>query len=158
MSSEALQFVAKAIELTGATFEILEREGLVLIQDGRYEEAKLEFNRALEKASDRRHQADVRNHLGIDLLLSGGLQEAAGEFRSAMSLDPGHARALCNAGVLGMLQNRVFFGMESLMQARQLEPNSAVVLCNLGYAMCHINAFNEAIRLFRQVDSPSSCP
>lgn len=153
LAKDALKHVEKALEVLGESFEVLEREALVLIQDGQYEEAKLELGRAFEKAADRRRQADAKNHLGIDLLLAGNFREAGDEFRSAMSLDPGHARALCNAGVLGILQHRNFFALESLMQARELEPNSAVVVNNLGYAMCLSDAYNEAIKLFRQAIS-----
>lgn len=147
----ALEHVQRALELGGESFETLEREGIVLLQVGRFEEAKLEFGRALGFVTgQRRYEADAKNLLGIDHVLAGELREAADEFRHAMSLDPGHARALCNLGLLWLIQKRHYFGMDSLIQARELEPNSGVILNNVAYSLALSKAYNEAISGFRK--------
>jgi superkiller protein 3 len=149
-SRAALEHVKRALEIGGGSFEILEREGIVLLQGGRYEDARVEFNRALDVAGgSKRCEADARNHLGIDHWLAEEYREALEEFKAAMALDKGHARALCNSGIVQTLQNKMFLGLEAILQSRELEPKNPVILNNLGYALCVSGSCNDGISSFK---------
>jgi spermidine synthase len=68
--------------------------------------------------------ADVHNLLGIDHARNGRMEDAIGEFRQALQLDPGSAAAYWHLGAALASRGSVREAIESLRRSVQLDPNN----------------------------------
>jgi len=151
VSARALQEVDHTLNNGGSTPSNYNRRGLILSRTGQYEPAIEAFQKALELAGGNKlEQADAMNNIGIARFQSGDTKAAMADFLSALRVDSSHGRALCNLGVLYMLQNRTDEALDLLRKAWSVDPKSAAIRSNYGYALCRIQAVNDGIREFRE--------
>lgn len=147
---KAISESQKSLDLDGSSPAHHSQRGLILLRAGRNDEAAKAFEKALEVAnSDRNHQADAHNNLGMAKYASGDVKTAMQNFQQAVKLNPGHGRALANQGVVLIEGKTIVEGLEKLQNAADLDPKSASVNGNLGYALCLAKAPNEGILALR---------
>ena len=143
----ALKAVQTLIALDGRNPTHYSRLGIVMCRQGHPDQAVAHFTQALKLAGDApAAQADAHCNLGVAHVLAGDRAEAGRAFSTTLGLDPGHARALANAGLLQMLGGETDAGLEQLQDAATLDQKSADIQSALGYALCHVGATNEGIR------------
>ncbi len=127
------------------------RMGMVFCLQNQFPEALAAFGYALRLAgSDGAAQADALNNMGVAHALSGDETSAAAQFGNALAQDPGHGRALTNQAVLAAQQGRFDEAVERLQRAAHIDPHSALVRSNHGYALSRMMAINEGIREFKE--------
>lgn len=126
------------------------RMGMLFCLQAQYPEALAAFGYALRLAgSDSLAQADALSNLGVVHALSGDLESAASQFANALAQDPSHGRALTNQAVLLAEQGRFDEAVDNLQRAAHVDPLSALVRSNHGYALSRMLAINEGIREFK---------
>ncbi len=127
------------------------RIGLILCLQGQYADALEAFGYALQQAgADGFAQADALNNLGVAYALAGDNAAAASQFGNALAQGPSHARALTNQAVLLTNQGDFTAAMDRLQRAAHIDPHSASVRSNYGYALSRMQAINEGIREFKE--------
>ena len=93
--------------------------GMALLECGRFDEAIVQLQRALEINAD---VAGVHNNLGIIMARRGQMDEAIVHFQKAVDLQPGFVGALNNLGNALAAKNRFDEAMARLRQALKLSP------------------------------------
>jgi tetratricopeptide (TPR) repeat protein len=121
--------------------------GIAFAQDGRWDQAALQFQQALTLAEGSPSaQADAYTALGVARQADGAAPEAAKSFAAALSLVPGHARALANQGLLQFLDGEKELSLAKIQNAAHLDPQSAGVKAILSFALCRTGDTNMGIR------------
>jgi len=126
------------------------RMGLILCCQEAYADALAAFAEALRLAQGEATQADALNNIGVASALAGDLASAAARFNEALAADPGHGRALTNQALLLSYQGEGEAAVERLQRAARIDPFSALVRSNYGYALSRMLAINEGIREFKE--------
>jgi len=127
------------------------RMGMIFCLQNQYPEALAAFGTALRLAgSEAAAQADALNNLGVAHALSGDRESAAAQFDNALAQEPSHARALTNQAVLLAEQSSFDDASDRLQRAAHIDPHSALVRNNYGYALSRMAAINEGIREFKE--------
>jgi tetratricopeptide (TPR) repeat protein len=120
--------------------------GLVLLKQGKLDEAASEFNQAIALHPD----FVYHYNLGLLLQLQNKLDEAAAECRRAIALDPrepgGH---MCMAGVLWK-QGKIADATVAIRRAVRLDPKSADLHTNLGAVLSTQGKLDDAIVEYHQ--------
>lgn len=96
------------------------------------EPAAVEFRRALEAKPE---SIEARNNLGLVLLQTGQLNEAARQFQQPLELDPQPMEALVNLGGVYLMQRNYSGAISTLREAMRLEPGRLPVLGNLAWLL-----------------------
>jgi Flp pilus assembly protein TadD len=92
------------------------------------------------------------NNLGLLLAKQGGLAEAIEQFREALRIDPGYAKAYFNLGKLYMQESRLDDAVRYFRHAPQLQPGVAEIHENLARTLVRARKareYEEALRLLR---------
>jgi protein O-GlcNAc transferase len=99
-----------------------------------------------------RHPADaaVWRRLGDAQFAAGAYSEAAGSFRRAIALEPGHPRAHHNLGRALVKLAQSGAAIDSYRRAIALEPNYAIAYNNLGMALVVSNCLEEALSCYKR--------
>jgi len=121
--------------------------GLVLLQEGRPEEAMTNFQNALQIQP---YYATAQYNLGTALVQQGLLDEAISHFQKALEMKPDYADADNNLGNAFLQKGNVDDAISHLQQALQLKPNYAEAQYNLGNALLQKNNVGEAIAHYQQ--------
>jgi predicted O-linked N-acetylglucosamine transferase (SPINDLY family) len=123
-------------------------QGVALANQGRYDEAAAEFERALqiEPANAKAH-----SNLGNIHYFRGRYDEAIARYQQAVALKPDYAEALSNLGNLLLLKGRFDEALVSCREAVRLKPNFAGAYLNLGNALREKSQPEESMGAYRQV-------
>jgi tetratricopeptide (TPR) repeat protein len=122
--------------------------GLALSQQGKYDEAIVEFKRALEKDPD---QAYVHGNLAEALGKTNKLDEALTEYQKAIAIKPDDAAMYTNMGVLLGKMNKPQESQEAFKKAASLNPGSAAQnFYNLGATLVNSGKVPEGAEAFKQ--------
>lgn len=114
-------------------------------------------SRSGNQAAPARDNADANKSLalifqqGQEALNYGRLDEAEGDFRQILALDPQAGGAYANLGVVYMRRKQWSKALESLRQAAHLLPQVAGIRLNIGLAYYRQNEFLQAIPFFESV-------
>src|SRR5579883_1980057 len=127
----------------------LNRLGLALIDTGKPDEAIPYFSQVLS-SNDSALKADAHNNLGIAHCYAGRIQEGRKEFMAALDIEPWHGHAMANLGILLLRDNKKEEAVEQLTLASHLDPESALVHTDLGYAFARDREMNVSIHEFRE--------
>jgi serine/threonine-protein kinase len=144
---EAVRYLSAAVALRpdspGAHLNL----GLVLSEQGRYDEALACFRKAIELDSK---YAQAHNNLGITLKEKGLLDEAIASYRRALTLDPRNAYAHTNLGVALKDRGQIDAAVASCRKAVELSPKDARTHLNLGAVLLARGRLDEAIACDRK--------
>jgi Flp pilus assembly protein TadD len=121
--------------------------GLLLVEQGRIEEAKEHYHQAIQINPN--HFGALCN-LGIALAAQGRLDEAITNFCKAIQINPYSFEALNNLGFALVAKGRVDEAIENYRQALRINPKYFQALDNLGVALAVKGRFDEAIENYRQ--------
>jgi tetratricopeptide (TPR) repeat protein len=122
--------------------------GIALLQQGRLDEAILQFQKSLALKPD---YADADYNLGIVLYQKGRLDEAILQFQKTLALNPDYAKANYNLGNVLFQKGRDDEAMVYYQKALAILPNYPEARNNLGVALGKKGRSDEAIRQFQEV-------
>lgn len=151
IAEQALQEVQSLLALEPKAGAHYNRLGVIFCAEGRFEEARVQFGRARDLSQgDDAAQADASNNLGVALARNGDIPAAAEAFEDALNRDPSHGRALGNRALIHFAQGEADAALEKLQRAVHIDPKSALIRSNYGYALSRALAINEGIREFKE--------
>jgi tetratricopeptide (TPR) repeat protein len=150
-SSEAIQFVAKALALDPNYIPARMSLADSLADDGKNDEAAGEYRKVLRLDPD---QVDAHCNLACALAAQGKTAEAMTELQQALRLRPSDASTHCNLGNLLMDQGKMDEAAAEYRAALRSKPGSPEIHSNLGAVLAlqgqqqqAMEEFNEALRL-----------
>jgi tetratricopeptide (TPR) repeat protein len=112
-------------------------------EQGRYEEALDDLNRALELEPNNVHALWNRGEI---YRLLGRYDEALDDLNRALKLEPNNVHALDNRGVTYRMLGRYDEALDDLNRALKLEPNNVFALWNRGEIYRLLGRYKEALR------------
>jgi len=137
----------KAKEVSGEV-KVSFDAGLKLAGEGKFEEAIVEYRKALEKDPD---QAYIQANLGDALSKTGKNEEALAAYQKALSLKPEDAALYTNLGVLLGKIGKTQESQEMFKKAASLNPAAAAQnFYNLGATLVNQGQAEQAAEAFRQ--------
>ena len=146
----ALEEIDESVKVDGEKPVHFHRRGLVLLRAKRFDDAIQAFRKAMEAdGASKLTNADTHNDLGLAQFSKGDIRNAKMQFQMALRNDPGHGRALSNLGVMQLLEGAPD-ALDTMRNAIRLDPRSAPVRNNLGYALARSKTVNEGIREFKE--------
>ena len=104
--------------------------GLALDQQGRLEEAVLQYNKALQI---RPEFALAHNNLGAALSRQGKLNEAIYHYDRALQIDPSYSKAYYNLAKIYLSMNRIERAIHYLHEALRVDSDMTIALFNLSW-------------------------
>jgi len=105
--------------------------GLLLMQQGRLDEAQDDFQQVLRM--DPAHEA-AHNNMGMLLIRQGKHGEAEARFSDVLRINPRNAEAHNNLGIVRTAQGKTEDAIASFLKARELMPGNAAIETNLRIA------------------------
>jgi len=146
----ALEEIDESVKVDGEKPVHFHRRGLVLLRAKRFDDAIQAFRKAMEAdGASKLTNADTHNDLGLAQFSKGDIRNAKMQFQMALRNDPGHGRASSNLGVMQLLEGAPD-ALDTMRNAIRLDPRSAPVRNNLGYALARSKTVNEGIREFKE--------
>jgi len=121
--------------------------GNVLLDKGQLDEARLEFQKALEIDPA---YAKAHNNLGNVLLREGQTDKAITEYRRTLALNPYIAETHNNLGDVLLQKGRIDEAMTEFQQAIALKPDFAVAHYDFGIALLQKGNIDAAIDEYKQ--------
>jgi tetratricopeptide (TPR) repeat protein len=91
-----------------------------------------------------------RNNLGAGFIAQGRMEEAAGEFRRALELDPQYTAAQLNLAYTYDRLGRVEVAIAAYKRSLELDPRSAYAYNNLGVLYDKGGEYDQAIEAYEQ--------
>jgi len=110
----------RTLEVTENNFVMHHNLGVILIEQGRLEEAAIQFKLAL-RINPRLY--DAHNNLGLILFEQTRYDEAAAHFSEALRLKPDHLNARQNLGIVYVAQGKFELAAEQFQEALRLKPD-----------------------------------
>jgi tetratricopeptide (TPR) repeat protein len=132
--------------VTAENFAAHNSLGHSYLEEGRVNEAIVEFERTLEIQPD---FAEAHNNLGTALLRQGRIEPALTCFRKAVHTRPGFALARYNAGTVLLQTGRIDEAIVELEKAATLRSDDALIRLNLGNAHLQKGQIDAAIAQYR---------
>jgi len=121
--------------------------GLVLVQQGRMDEAMTQFQKSLEVKPD---CEEACYDLGIALEHEGRVDEAIAHYQQALEIQPAYIAARNNLGLALLQKARVEEAISQFQKALQISPEYAEAHNNLGLALLQKGRADEAISQFQK--------
>jgi tetratricopeptide (TPR) repeat protein len=133
--------------------------GNCLYQEGRFDEALVHSEKALELQPD---YVDANNCVGFILLQKGRVDEAIAHFRTALSVRPDYAPAHNNLGMALFQLGRVDEAIAQYRSALEANSTAADTHNNLGAALVQKGQFAEGVAHYQKAlelrpDYPGAC-
>jgi Flp pilus assembly protein TadD len=141
-----------ALKASKGTPAIWYNLGVLLVEQGRKEEAEQAYRKAVD--ADPKYAAAWSN-LGLLLVEQGRKEEAEQVYRKALDADPKHAVAWSNLGVLLAKQDRKDEAEQAWRKAIDADPKDAPAWDYLGTLLRSANRYEEAITALNAVISLS---
>jgi tetratricopeptide (TPR) repeat protein len=118
------------------------REGLALVAEHRWADARRAFEQALAWNAD---LAAAHYNLGVTLAALGRRDEAIAAYREALRRAPAMSEALINLGVELFQRGRADQALSCLQQAVRVAPHAGVTHHNLGVVLQGLGRLDEAV-------------
>jgi serine/threonine protein kinase/Flp pilus assembly protein TadD len=147
-NEEAIRFLTVAMALRPESAGARLNLGVVLLDQGRVDEAIMAFRKAIERKGD---YAMAHNNLAISLARKNQLEEAVISFGRAIELRPNFADAHYNLGNTLWTMNRLDEALAAFRQVVVLKPNFADAHIRLGVIYWKKGRLDEAATAFRNV-------
>ncbi len=145
--AHALQAYRMALERDPGMQEAHARRGHILLQQGRYPEARQELLASLQGAPA---QGGVAAELGDAFLFQQMPEQAITWYRQAIRLGETGARSWHNLGNALTMAGRFDEAVDSYRAALQEEPGQAEILYNMANALIRLDQDPEAVRLLER--------
>jgi Flp pilus assembly protein TadD len=137
----------QALRLDPQKAEAYNNLGLVLVNQGRIEEAVANYRQSLHLNPG---NPLAYNNLGNVLRDLGQLDEALACYRQALSLNPYYAEAYNNEGIAYAKLGKFEEASERFQQALRLRPNYAKAHSNLGNALKNLGRLENSLACYRE--------
>ena len=137
----------RAIAVTGPNTVACRILGCTLQKDGHFDEAIVQFKRALELRPD---DADLHCNLGSALADLKRYDDAIGQYLVAIKIDSNCASAYVNLGFALNKKGRFDEAIVHLQKALSLERENPVTYRNLGDSLDKLGRFDDAISQYQQ--------
>jgi tetratricopeptide (TPR) repeat protein len=137
-----VQAAAQAPDLTMRAADAAIREGAALIEQGRWEEARQAFERAIDWNAD---LGIAYYNLGVILGVLGRGNDAITAYRRALQRQPTLDDARVNIGVELFQQNRLAEALDTLREAVRKAPAHVAAHHNLGVVLSALGRLDEAL-------------
>jgi protein O-mannosyl-transferase len=121
--------------------------GVALTKCGRFEEAIVHYQKALELKRD---NPETHNNFGVTLADCGQLDEAIAHYRKSLEIKPDYAQAHNNLGAALAKNGRVDEAMAEYQKALELKPEFTGAYNNVGLALDDLGRVDEAIACYRK--------
>ncbi len=125
----ALKAILHSIQPTTSEVEVHQRQGDEHFRRGRFEDAAIEYLRALDLSPA---YADIHNKLGVTLAAAGRKAEALDSFDRALEYNSVYVEACINRGALLCELGRPADAAQSFQRALELDPENEVARAHLG--------------------------
>jgi tetratricopeptide (TPR) repeat protein len=150
-SAGALAHYTRALDLAPASdkYQAVVRNdlGLVLMEEGRVEEALAEFKEASRRDPS---FAEARTNLGNSLAAAGRPAEAIPHYEAALVLDPSAASAQVGLGSALLGQGRAADAQPHFAAALQIDPSLAQAHNGLGSSLAMQDRLDDALAQYRE--------
>lgn len=135
-----------SISVPATEYLALGMRGIKLYEQGRLDEALVQFQRSVEKQPDY-----LEGHVSIAVILmeKGQWEEATPRLEKALALDPNCWFAHANLGIIRQRQGRKKEALEHFRKAVEIMPTNLNARLNLGRALADEGRFEEALAQFR---------
>ena len=133
-------------------------KGCALANEGRYDEAIAEYNKAIELDPEYAHaytnrdfaikrltQASEYNRQGVTLASTGKNDEAIAAFSQALQVYPNYPSAYTNRGIVYIVKKQYTPAITDFNNAIELNPNYALAYSNRGLAYIYTERYEEAV-------------
>jgi tetratricopeptide (TPR) repeat protein len=119
--------------------------GVSLTKLGRFDEAVIQYRKALEFPSPAKIQVAIHSNFAVTLIQLGKLDEALSHYDAALALIPGDVSALFSKGMLLTMVGRPSEALALFQKALALDPANAPIYCNYGMALEKLGRLEEAV-------------
>lgn len=135
----------------GVEYRLPIQLGTVYYESGRIEDAIREFEKAVKSGRD---AGDARNNLGVACYRFGQIDRGMSEIHRVQVVEPGHARAYCNQGLIQLMNGNTRDAVNILYYASKMDEVSAPIHTYLGLALYEagdvsagINELEKAVKM-----------
>ena len=132
----------------GDTHRALIDHGQLLVRQGRFDEGRKDFNRALGQNSKDVEALTARGHSWVAEGKNKKALAALGDFNTALSIRPNDGAALNARGSFYLAQLKPELAVKDFDKALAASPNDDVLLYNRGMAWKQLNRYDRALRDF----------
>jgi tetratricopeptide (TPR) repeat protein len=146
-SSEEKKLYEQAIKLCPKMSEAYHNLGIILIQDGEYQEAL----NLLEKAYRLNGQIETKLALASAEFKSGKLKKAKESYRAVLKSNPDHLKALQGLGVVLAASKDLTTSLSTLEKALKLDSSSEITLFNLAIISEKAKNIDKAITYYKNL-------
>ena len=122
--------------------------GVVLVREGRFDEALAQYNAALVINPD---YPDAHANAAHELMRQGRFADALPHLARALALAPHHAQALGDLGTLLAAEGRLDEARARLEESLLLKPDQPEIHNNLAFVLRRLGLNNEAIAQYQAV-------
>jgi tetratricopeptide (TPR) repeat protein len=137
----------RALAVTENNFLALNNYGVILADEGRYDEAITHYRKAI---SIKPTYARAYNNLGTSLTLKGQFQEAIESYQQSLEIRPAEPQTHYNLAVTYARVQRYDLTIEHCREALRLDPNYGAAFYDLALALSLSNQFEEAKTYFNK--------
>jgi arylsulfatase A-like enzyme/Tfp pilus assembly protein PilF len=142
---EGLRAEDAAITLQPSRTEFHGVRGMILVETGRFEMAKAEFNQVIEKDPN---NGIAWNNLGNAYRETNELEQAAQAYKKSIELAPHYAYPQNGLGTILVRQGRTREAIPYFEKALELDPKFVEVYLNMGIAFHSLNEIAKARTLY----------
>jgi len=139
--NESISLYNEALEIDPKNFAALNNKGVALIELGKFDEAILFYNKALEIQSN----DDTLKNKGNALVTLGDLKEAISCYDKALKENPKNVDALIGKGNVLDSQEKFTDALICYNDALDITPTNIKALTNKGVALANLGKFEDAI-------------
>jgi tetratricopeptide (TPR) repeat protein len=132
----------------GDTHRALIDRGQLLVRQGRFDEGRKDFNRALGQNSRDVEALTARGHSWVAEGKSKKARAALDDFNEALSIRPSDGAALNARGSFYLAEQKPELAIKDFDKALAGSPNDDVLLYNRGVAWKQLNRYDRALRDF----------
>ena len=136
----------KAVRAPGDTRRALVARGRLLVRQGRFDDGRQDFNRALAQNPRDVDALAARGHSWVAQRVGKRAPAALADFNAALAIDPHSSTALNARGDFYLAQLKPELALADLNKALAAHPGDDVVLFNRSVAYRQLNRYDAALR------------
>jgi len=140
-SAEALEYYAKALEISPDDADLLYDQGNAFARGRDWDNAIRAYRHALQITPN---QPDILNNLGSALVVKMQVADAIACFEAALKLNPESAGTHYNLAVLLISEGRLDDAVQHLREARRITPDAPQIPVRLGDTLIKLGRPDEA--------------
>lgn len=144
----AMAAYERGLKGSGDTHRALIDRGQLLVRQGRFDDGRRDFNRALSRDSKDVEALTARGHSWVAEGKSKKAAAALADFNEALSIRPNDAAALNARGNLYLAELKPELAIKDFDKALAASPDDDVLLFNRGVAWKQLNRYDRALRDF----------